>query len=118
MKTVQALLFAAAAGFLAVGAATAGEQNAKHNAAADAKRCSEYGPGFHYLAGADACLKIGGWVRAEAGGGSGINWGALNANPGATSTGVGAKGYLTTDVREHTEYGTVRTYLSVGATHQ
>jgi hypothetical protein len=122
MKNLHVLLVGAAVSLLAAGGAVAAEQHAtKPNATADAKRCSTYGPGFRYLPGADACIKIGGWARAEAGGGSAINWGALNDNPGdrtTANTAVGARGYLTTDVRKETDYGTVRTYLSVGASHQ
>jgi hypothetical protein len=121
MKVLQALLFGAVAGLLATGPATAAERHVKAQAADHDKECSAYGPGFHYVPGADLCMKVGGWVRAEAGGGRGLNWGALNGNPNDRSTGnagVGARGYLTTDVREQTQYGTVRGYLSVGANHQ
>jgi Porin subfamily len=114
MKRLQVLLFAAALGLPAAGAAVAAEQHA-------VKGCSKYGPGFRYVPGTDVCVKIGGWARAEAGGGGAINWGALNSNPGdrtTANTAVGARGYLTTDVRKQTDYGAVRAYLSVGASHQ
>jgi hypothetical protein len=112
MKSLQTLLIAGAAALLAVGAACAAEQAAKGKPAVHVKNCSAYGAGFRYVPGADTCMKIGGWTRAEASGG--VNWGALNGNPAATS----ARAYITTDVRKQTEYGTVRTYFSVGATHQ
>jgi hypothetical protein len=120
MKSLQILLFGVAAGLLAIGAASAAEQHAKGNPAGHAKNCSAYGAGFHYVPGADLCMKIGGWARAEASGG-GVNWGALSGNPGdgaAANDAMRARGYVTTDVREQTEYGTVRAYVSVGATHQ
>jgi hypothetical protein len=116
MKSLQTLLFGVAAGLLATGAAAAAEQHAKAKPAGHAKNCSVYGAGFQYVPGADFCMKIGGWARAEASGG-GVNWGALNGNPAANSA-MRARGYITTDVRQQTEYGTVRAYVSVGANHQ
>jgi hypothetical protein len=116
MKSLQTLLVAIAAALLAVGAASAAEQLAKGKPAGHVKNCSTYGAGFRAVPGADVCMKIGGWARAEAGGG--VNWGALNGNPAATSGTARARGYITTDVRKQTEYGPVRAYFSVGATHQ
>jgi Porin subfamily len=116
MKRLQTLLLGLAAGLLAIGAASAAEQHAKGKPPVHGKNCSVYGAGFQYVPGADVCMKIGGWARAEASGG-GINWGALNGNP-ATNGAMRARGYVTTDVRKQTEYGTVRTYISVGAAHQ
>jgi hypothetical protein len=121
MNSLQSLLFGVATGLLAVCAASAAEQHAKSKAVPRAKNCSAYGAGFHYVPGADACMKIGGWARAEVTGGGGINWGALNGNPGehaAANDTMRTRAYVTTDVREQTEYGTVRAYLSVGATHR
>jgi Porin subfamily len=118
MKNLHTLLFAVAAGVLAIGAASAAEHHAKGAPAGQAKNCSVYGAGFHYVPSADVCMKIGGWARAEASGG-GVNWGALNGNPAADGAmRARGRGYVTTDVRKQTEYGTVRAYVSVGATHQ
>ncbi len=116
MRTLQTLLFGIAAALLASGAAAAAEQHAKPQPARHAKNCSVYGAGFHDAAGADLCVKIGGWTHAEAGSGH-VNWGALNSNP-ASDSAMRARGYVTTDVRKQTEYGTVRAYVSVGASHQ
>jgi hypothetical protein len=122
MKTLQALLLAAAISLPAVVSAAAAERRAQANPTNNAKKCSTYGAGFRYVPGTDVCVKIGGWVRAQVSGGSSghVNWGALNSAPiGATgNVAAGARGYVTTDVREQTGYGTVRTYLSVGADHQ
>lgn len=120
MKSLQILLFGTAAGLLAIGAASAAEQHANSKAAGPRGDCSVYGAGFRYVPRADVCMKIGGWARAEAGGGS-VNWGALNSNPAdraAATNATRTQGYITTDVRKQTEYGTVRAYVSVGATHQ
>jgi hypothetical protein len=121
MKMLRFLLFALAISPFAVGAAAAAERHVKANPADRAKNCNIYGAGFVYVPGADLCMKIGGWARAQASGGSGrVNWGALNSAPNdrGGNTTVGARGYVTTDVREQTGYGTVRAYLSVGADHQ
>jgi hypothetical protein len=61
-------------------------------------------------------MKIGGWTHAEASSGD-VNWNAPNSNP-ASDSAPRARGYVTTDVRKQTEYGTVRAYVSVGASHQ
>ena len=46
------------------------------------KVCSLYGAGFYYMPGTDLCIKIGGWVRAEAtwGGNGYMTWGPFNGN--------------------------------------
>jgi hypothetical protein len=119
MKSLQTLFFGIVAVLLAIGTALAAEQQTKGNPANHAKNCSAYGAGFRYVPGANLCMKIGGW--AEATGGGGVNWGALNSNPAnhaGANDAMRARGYVTTDVREQTEYGTVRAYVSVGATHQ
>lgn len=122
MKMCQALVLGVAVGLVAVSGAAAAERHVSPQTADQAKKCSTYGAGFLYIPGADLCMKVGGWVRAQAGTGSGrVNWGALNANPGSLAAGnasVGTSGYVTTDIREQTGYGTFRAYLSVGAKHQ
>jgi hypothetical protein len=83
------------------------------------KICSLYGAGFYYIPGTDMCLKIGGWVRFEAASGTNGNLGLgpYNANAGNRSTNNSAwraRGYITADARNQTEYGTVRSYIAVG----
>ena len=83
------------------------------------KICSLYGAGFYYMPGTDLCIKVGGWVRAEAGWGTNGNmtWGPFNANANQRTTSnlvYRARGYITADVRNQTEYGTVRGYIAVG----
>jgi hypothetical protein len=120
MKSFQTLLFGVAACLLAIGGASAAEQHSNRNQAGHAKNCSVYCAGFRNVPDSDVCMKIGGWAGAQ-GGGGGVNWGALNGNPAdraAANDTMRAQAYITTDVREQTEYGTVRTYVSVGATHQ
>ena len=83
------------------------------------KICSLYGVGFYYVPGTDMCLKIGGWVRAEYAYGDNGNfaWGWANGNVNNRTTNNStwrARGYITADARNQTEYGTVRGYLAVG----
>jgi hypothetical protein len=65
------------------------------------------------------CLKIGGWVRAEYayGDNGNMTWGPFNNNVNDRTTSNStwrARGYITADARNQTEYGTVRGYLAVG----
>jgi hypothetical protein len=65
------------------------------------------------------CLKVGGWVRAEytwgANGNIGLGGMTNNINSRSTNNSVWrARGYITADARNQTEYGTVRAYLAVG----
>ena len=83
------------------------------------KICSLYGVGFYYIPGTDLCIKIGGWVRAEYGWGQNGNfaWGWANANVNnrlTNNSDFRARGYITADARNQTEYGTVRGYIAVG----
>jgi hypothetical protein len=84
------------------------------------KICSLYGAGFYYMPGTDLCIKIGGWVRAEALYGNvngSLTWGPFNGNANnrvTTNEVFRARGYITADVRNQTEYGTVRGYIAVG----
>ncbi len=71
------------------------------------------------MPGTDLCIKIGGWVRAEVteGGNGSLAWGAYNGNFNNRDTNnltTRARGYITADVRNQTEYGTIRGYISVG----
>ena len=69
------------------------------------------------------CLKIGGWVRAEYAYGDNGNftWGPANANVNNRTTNNSdwrARGYITADARNQTEYGTVRGYHRRRFEHQ
>ncbi len=70
------------------------------------------------MPGTDLCIKVGGWVRGEVvyGGNGNMVWGPFNANANnrtTNNTTFRSRGYITTDVRSQTEYGTVRSYMSV-----
>ncbi len=119
MKMVKSLLLGSAAGLVAVAGAQAADLPVKAKPVQYVKICSLYGVGFYYIPGTDMCLKIGGWVRAEAayGDNGNMTWGPFNGNVNSRATSNStfrARGYITADARNQTEYGTVRGYIAVG----
>jgi hypothetical protein len=119
MKDIRTLLLCSAAGLVAVTAGQAADLPVKAKPIEYVKVCSLYGAGFYYMPGTDLCIKIGGWVRIAAGYGVNGNetGGQLNKNLNnrATSNEVfRVRGYITADVRNQTEYGAVRGYITVG----
>jgi len=119
MKMVKSLLLGSAAGLVAVAGAQAADLPVKAKPVQYVKICSLYGVGFYYIPGTDMCIKIGGWVRAEYayGDNGNLTSGAFNANINSRSTNNStwrARGYITADARNQTEYGTVRGYIAVG----
>ncbi len=119
MKMVKSLLLGSAAGLVAVTAGQAADLPVKAKPVEYVKVCSLYGAGFYYMPGTDLCLKIGGWVRAEAS--WGMN-GTFSTNPmsanlqqrGTNNMAFRGRGYITADAREQTAYGTARGYIAVG----
>ena len=124
MKMVKSLLLGSAAGLVAVAGAQAADLPVKAKPVQYVKICSLYGVGFYYIPGTDMCLKIGGWVRAEYGYGQNGNFDlgvgrTANVNNRTTNNSdFRARGYITADARNQTEYGTVRGYLAVGLSQQ
>ena len=123
MQLMKSLLLGSAAGLVAVAGAQAADLPVKAKPVEYVKICSLYGVGFYYIPGTDMCLKIGGWVRAEYayGDNGNMTWGPFNANINDRTTSNStwrARGYITADARNQTEYGTVRGYLAVGLSHQ
>ena len=120
MKMVKSLLLGSAAALVAVTAGQAADLPVKAKPVEYVKICSLYGAGFYYMPGTDLCIKVGGWVRAEIAAGQingSMTWGpfAGNANNRTSSNfAMRARGYITADVRNQTEYGTVRGYIAVG----
>jgi hypothetical protein len=119
MKMVKSLLLGSAAGLVAVTAGQAADLPVKAKPVEYVKVCSLYGAGFYYMPGTDICLKVGGYVRAEitdySNGNltSGSVAGVLNQRSTSNLT-ARARGYITADARNQTEYGTVRSYIAVG----
>lgn len=116
MKLTRSLMLGSAAFFASAGAQAA-DLPVKAKAVEYVKICSLYGAGFYYIPGTDTCIKLGGYVRADA---------VLGASSffDAASTGVAAArnrltNYYATrtredlqiDTRTATEYGLVRTFF-------
>ena len=88
MKMVKSLLLGSAAGLVAVTAGQAADLPVKAKPVEYVKICSLYGAGFYYMPGTDLCIKVGGWVRAEAAYGvnGSLTWGPFNANANTGSS--------------------------------
>ncbi|TYO66564.1 porin [Bradyrhizobium hipponense] len=119
MKMVKSLLLGTAAGLIAVSGAQAADLPVKAKAVEYVKICSLYGAGFYYMPGTDTCIKLGGYLRADAilGGAGDYNF-QQGANAGSNNrltnyyTGR-ARFDFNVDTRTATEYGVVRTYADL-----
>src|SRR5262244_309721 len=120
MNNVRRLLLGGACVFAVVAAGPANADSVEY-----VKICSLYGAGFYYVPGTDICLKMGGYVRTR----YFANYGGTpNASPyfdrqlntrSVTDDSLSAfrfRSQVTFDTRQQTEYGTLRTYMSVGWT--
>ena len=123
---IKSLLLGTAAGLLAVGGAQAADMPVKAAPVQYVKICSLYGDGFYYIPGTDTCLKMGGYVRVQAeynmgSGGIPVGSGAQEAGQGrftrdlTNDVNYRVRGAISWDVRQQTEYGTLRTYIRFGA---
>jgi hypothetical protein len=127
MKMVKSLLLGTAAGLVAVAGAQAADMPVKAAPVQYVKICSLYGDGFYYIPGTDTCMKIGGYLRVQAeyfGGGGGVIIGANTGGMAAqgredreatNDVNYRVRGAISWDVRQQTEYGTLRTYIRFGA---
>jgi hypothetical protein len=126
-KMMKSLLLGTAAGLVAVAGAQAADMPVKAAPVQYVKICSLYGDGFYYIPGTDTCLKMGGYARVQAeynmGGG-----GVVVGDSAGGMVGQGrftrdltddinyrVRGAISWDVRQQTEYGTLRTYIRFGA---
>jgi hypothetical protein len=118
MKMVKSLLLGSAAGLLAVAGAQAADLPVKAKPVEYVKVCSLYGAGFYYIPGTDTCLKLGGFVRAEAAfGQAGGSHGQKYQNTATRNQDdmtTRARWMLSLDARTQTEYGTLRSYVRAG----
>ncbi|MGX1320149.1 hypothetical protein AB7M17_003602 [Bradyrhizobium sp. USDA 377] len=117
MKLTKTLFLGSAAGLMAVSGAFAADLPVKAKAVEYVKVCSLYGAGFYYIPGTDTCIKLGGYLRADAVLGSNSDF-----NPNQSGT-AGARNRLMNyytfraredlniDTRTATEYGVVRTFF-------
>src|SRR5260370_42554804 len=90
------------------------------------KICSLYGDGYYYIPGTDTCLKLGGYLRVQTeynAGAGGVVAGTNAAEDGqarftrdlTNDINYRVRGMISWDVRQQTEYGTLRTYIRLGA---
>ena len=120
MKMVKSLLLGSAAGLVAVSAGQAADLPVKAKPVEYVRVCSLYGAGFYYMPGTDMCIKIGGYMRAEAAWGN--NNGSLTNGPFTGQTDnrdtsnfvTRSRAYITADAREQTAFGTARAYVAIG----
>jgi len=121
MKMIKSLVLGSAATLVALGGAQAADLPVKAKAVEYVKVCSLYGAGFWYIPGTDTCIKLGGYLRADAVIGSNTDFaGNFTANNSQSTPGQGRLGNyytlraredLNIDTRTATEYGVVRTYF-------
>lgn len=125
MKMVKSLLLGSAAGLVAVAGAQAADLPVKAKPVEYVKICSLYGAGYYYIPGTDICLKFGGWVRYQHTWGAG---GATGTQPFSQTSSRNTRAdtaqhfqrtrmILSVDTRQQTAYGTLRTYLTHGFSH-
>ncbi|OSJ19700.1 porin [Bradyrhizobium canariense] len=121
MKLTKGLILGSAAMFAGAGAQAA-DLPVKAKAIEYVKICSLYGAGFYYIPGTDTCLRIGGYLRADAMVGTNSDFdAAVNGVAGAQNR---LTNYLQTqsrqdlqiDTRTATEYGAVRTFAELAFT--
>lgn len=125
MRKMRNALLAATAGIMTIAGAQAADLPAKAKPIQYVKVCSLYGAGFYYIPGTDICLKIGGYLRAEAdvnaggtltpavGPGSANNRDSIN-NRESNSFVQRSRSLWTLDTRQQTDYGIVRSYARTG----
>src|SRR5215468_12118309 len=124
-KITKSLLLGTAAGLVAVAGAQAADMPVKAAPVQYVKICSLYGDGFYYIPGTDTCLKMGGYLRVQAeyymgaggvaiGSGSGEGAQARFARDVTNDVNYRTRGAISWDVRQQTEYGTLRTYIRTG----
>ncbi len=128
MKMVKSLLLGTAAGLVAVAGAQAADKPVKAPAAPVlyVKICTLYGDGYYYVPGTNTCLKLGGYVRVQSeynAGGGGVPDGwpiggqqlqAMYDRVRTNDVDFRVRGALSLDVRDQTDYGTLRSYFRIG----
>ncbi|TCT04621.1 porin [Aquabacter spiritensis] len=100
---VPAIVLAASSG-----GAFAADLPVKAAQAAYVKQCTAIGAGFYYVPGTDTCLRIGGYVRAEAYFNTYTDYPIENDK----TYSIGLYG-LIVDARTNTEYGVLRSYMDM-----
>jgi hypothetical protein len=122
MGPVKRVLLGSAAGVFAVAGAQAADLPVKAKPVEYVKVCSLYGAGFWYVPGTDTCIKVGALTKTEVnynsdGGGAPLGAtanGGLLTRVNTSMFNFRIRGNLSFDMREQTEYGTLRSYIDVG----
>ncbi|WP_426411829.1 porin [Bradyrhizobium ganzhouense] len=118
MKMAKSLLLSSTAGLIALSSAQAADLPVKAKAVEYVKVCTLYGSGFYYIPGTDTCIKLGGYLRAEAAFASNSVYDAGNTGLAGAHNRLSNYYYaksretLNIDTRTATEYGVVRTYFN------
>jgi porin-like protein len=116
MATIRNFILGTAAGLMAASGAHAADLPVKAKAIEYVKICSAYGAGFFFIPGTDTCIKLGGYIRADATFNGGIHGQpAWNGDLGQDNRyrdyfAARSRFALTVDTRTSTEYGVVRTF--------
>ncbi|MBH5391869.1 porin [Bradyrhizobium diversitatis] len=117
MKLTQTLMLGSAAMFAGAGAQAA-DLPVKAKAVEYVKICTLYGAGFYYVPGADTCIKLGGYLRADLTGHA-ADFTAYHSGTNAANNRLSNYYYARSrfdfniDTRTATEYGVLRTYADV-----
>jgi len=122
MGPVKRVLLGSAAGVFAVAGAQAADLPVKAKPVEYVKVCSLYGAGFWFVPGTDTCIKVGALAKLEVnynadGGGAPLgqqNNGGLFTRVNTSMLGFRVRGNISFDMREQTEYGTLRSYIDIG----
>ncbi|MBP1299807.1 porin [Bradyrhizobium elkanii] len=116
-RTIKQVVLTPTAALVALGGAQAADLPVKAKAIEYVKVCSLYGAGFYYVPGSDTCIKLGGFVRADATLGS-YSFGMTPVSGPAGANNRLSPAYaararidLTMDTRTATEYGMLRTFF-------
>src|SRR6185437_15332385 len=122
MKMVKSLLLGAAAGIVAVAGAQAADLPVKAKPVQYVKICSLYGAGFFYIPGTDTCIKLGGFMRYEIDANASGSFSPFLTGANARfdradtrNTIQRTRAVMSFDVRSQTAYGTLRSYIRIGA---
>ncbi|MEM7301266.1 MAG: porin [Pseudomonadota bacterium] len=100
MKLKSLILGSAAAMMAFTGAQAADAIVAEPEPMEYVKVCETYGSGWHYIPGTETCLRFSGYVRTQ------YDW-----SEGSDRIGWGGRARFNIDVREETDYGTLRGFL-------
>jgi hypothetical protein len=115
---IRSFLVGTAAGVALIGVAQAADLPiTKAEPVEYVKVCSEFGPGFFYIPGSDTCLKISGEYRADYGYNTASR---ADRQAGLSSRATSQSSFqgrveLNFDARTQTDYGLLRSYLSIRA---